>query len=92
MKITIHLLGQARQLAARGCLEVELPDGACVNDTLPPILEGADARLATLLSDDEGRLRRSVMVVLRNETIDASQPGLLRDGDELSLLPPMSGG
>ena len=34
MKITIHLLGQARQLAATGTVELELPEGASVNDAI----------------------------------------------------------
>jgi molybdopterin converting factor small subunit len=92
MRITIHLLGQARQLAARDRLEVELPDHACVDDALPALLAGADQRLATVLAGDDGRLSRSVLPILRDETIDPAASGLLRDGDELSLLPPMSGG
>jgi molybdopterin converting factor small subunit len=32
------------------------------------------------------------MAILRDETIDPAASGLLQDGDELSLLPPMSGG
>ena len=92
MKLTIHLLGQARQLAARERLEVDLPDGACVHDALPALLEGADPRLATVLADDEGNLRRSVMAILRDETIAPGEANLLQDRDELSLLPPMSGG
>ena len=92
MKISIHLLGQARQLATREHLEIELPDGSCVNDALPAILEGADQRLATVLADEDGKLRSSVMAILRDETIDPSKSDLLQDKDELSLLPPMSGG
>lgn len=92
MKITILLLGQARQLASSERLEVELEDDACVDDTLPAILEGADPRLTAVLADDHGKLRRSVMAILRDQTIDPGEANLLHDKDELSLLPPMSGG
>lgn len=92
MKLTIHLLGQARQLAPGERLVVDLPDDACVDDAVPSILADANPRLATVLAGDDGKLRRSVLAILRDETIDPAQNGLLTDGDELSLLPPMSGG
>lgn len=91
MKLTIQLLGQARQLATSERLEIDVPEGTTVDDLLPAVLEGADQRLATVLSHDQ-KLRRSVMAILRDETIDPAEAGLLKEGDELSLLPPMSGG
>lgn len=92
MKLTIRLHGQARQLAAKERITLEADEGACVDDLLPGVLNEASARLTELLSDPEGGLRRSVLAVLRDETIDPSKKNLLQDGDEVSLLPPMSGG
>lgn len=91
MKITIQFLGQARQLAASERLEMEVAEGSSVDDLVALLLEGADPRLGAILTDD-GKLRRSVMAILMDETIDPSASNLLQDGDELSLLPPMSGG
>ena len=70
---------------------VEVAEGASVDDLIPLLLTEASNPLRDLLSDDS-RLRRSVMAILREETIDPSRGDLLQDGDELSLLPPMSGG
>ena len=91
MQITIQLLGQARQLSASDRMVVEVAEGASVDDLIPLLLNEASNPLRDLLSDDS-RLRRSVMAILREETIDPSRGDLLQDGDELSLLPPMSGG
>ena len=91
MQITIQLLGQARQLSASDRMAVEVAEGASVDDLIPLLLTEASNPLRDLLSDDS-RLRRSVMAILREETIDPSRGDLLQDGDELSLLPPMSGG
>ena len=91
MQITIQLLGQARQLSASDRMVVEVAEGASVDDLIPLLLPEASNPLRDLLSDDS-RLRRSVMAILREETIDPSRGDLLQDGDELSLLPPMSGG
>jgi len=70
---------------------VEVAEGASVDDLIPLLLTEASNPLRDLLSDDSG-LRRSVMAILREETVDPSRGDLLQDGDELSLLPPMSGG
>ena len=91
MKITVQLLGQARQLAESDRVKVEGPAGASVNDLVPLLTAGASDRLLTVLVAD-GQLRRSVMAILNDETIDPAARDLLQDGDELSLLPPMSGG
>lgn len=91
MQITIQLLGQARQLSASDRMVVEVAEGASVDDLIPLLLTEASNPLRDLLSDDSG-LRRSVMAILREETVDPSRGDLLQDGDELSLLPPMSGG
>ncbi len=91
MKITVQFLGQARQLVESDRVTMEVPEGASVDDLVPSLLAGASERLLAVLVADQ-RLRRGVMAILRDETIDPSAPDLLQDGDELSLLPPMSGG
>lgn len=91
MKIIVQLLGQARHLAGFDQVEVEAPDGASVDDLVPDLTAGASDRLLTVLAEDQ-KLRRSVMAILNDETIDPAARDTLKDGDELSLLPPMSGG
>lgn len=90
--ISIQLLGQARQLAGCESFQLEAPADASVHDLLKPLLEISDPALANLLSDPAGRLRNTVLPILGDETIDPSASGLLKDGDTLTLLPPMSGG
>lgn len=90
MKVTIHLLGQARQLAGRESVDAEIPAGGCTHDALPAVLRGAESRLVALLADENGRLRRSVMPIRNDKVIDPGEE--LHANDEVSLLPPMSGG
>ena len=91
MHITVQFLGQARQLSHCDQAMVEAEEGSSIDDLIPILLADASAPLCRLLSDGP-RLRRSVMAILHDETVDPSQGELLKDGDELSLLPPMSGG
>jgi len=91
MKVTVQLLGQARHLAESDQVTMNVPEGSSVDDLVPGLVPDASGRLLTVLVENQ-KLRRSVMAILNNETIDPAARDLLQDGDELSLLPPMSGG
>ncbi len=91
MKITVQFLGQARQLAESDRVTVEVPEGTSVDALLPGLTAEASERLLAVLVEDQ-KLHRSVIAILNDEAIDPSDQDLLQDGDELSLLPPMSGG
>jgi len=91
MKITVQFLGQARQLAESDRVTVEVPEGTSVDALVPGLTTEASERLLSVLVEDQ-KLRRSVIAILNDEAIDPSEQDLLQDGDELSLLPPMSGG
>ena len=76
MKITVRLFAILRQRAGRDTLELDLPDGARVADALAEV-------------DDLAGGLRLVMAVNR-EYAAADHP--LAAGDELALIPPVSGG
>tara|TARA_B100000925_G_scaffold113399_1_gene83972 strand:+ start:43 stop:387 length:345 start_codon:yes stop_codon:yes gene_type:complete len=95
VKITVQLLGQARQLSPTERVILNVEEGASVDELVPHLLTGAPDSLHLILSErsnEAQQLRRSVMAIRNNETIEPSARDLLRDGDEVSLLPPMSGG
>src|SRR3954470_9158480 len=76
MKVTVRLFAILRQRAGRDTLELELPEGARVADALAAV-------------DDLAGGLRLVMAVNR-EYAAADDP--LAAGDELALIPPVSGG
>ena len=92
MKLTVRLLGQARQYAPGGTLEVDVPAAASVHQVVPVVLAAAMSGLEALLATEDQTLRSSVLAILNGETIEPAAEGLLHENDELSLLPPMSGG
>jgi molybdopterin synthase catalytic subunit len=82
MTVTVRLFAVLRELAGSDSLELELPEGATVEDAMGelsarPELGGALARM------------RVVMAVNRDY---ASAGTRLGTGDELALIPPVSGG
>jgi len=76
MRVTVRLFAILRQRAGRDTLELDLPDGARVSDALAEV-------------DDLAGGLKLVMAVNR-EYAAADHP--LEAGDELALIPPVSGG
>jgi molybdopterin converting factor subunit 1 len=76
MRVQIRLFASLRERAGASELTLELPDGALVSDAL--------SELRWLIGD-----LRAVLAVNREYASDATP---LRAGDELALIPPVSGG
>src|SRR6516165_1098856 len=76
MQVRIRLFAILRERAGAQQLELDLPDGARVQDALD--------RLAALTDGVR------VVMAVNHEYADADMP--LHGGDELALIPPVSGG
>ncbi|MGZ8686796.1 MAG: molybdenum cofactor biosynthesis protein [Gaiellaceae bacterium] len=76
MRIAVKLFAVLRERAGAREVELELPDGACVTDVWPA-LELGDEPAGLLLAVNRAYVAR-----------DAP----LNDGDEVALIPPVSGG
>ena len=76
MHVTVRLFAQLRERAGTSELSLELPEGACVQDAI----------------DELGTLAGGLPVVMavNREYADGDAP--LAQGDELALIPPVSGG
>jgi molybdopterin converting factor small subunit len=80
--VTVLFFAQARERAERGTQRLELPDGSRVADALAAIRR-AHPRLDPLWSH---------LAVAVDGRLSPGDATLLRDGAELALLPPVSGG
>jgi molybdopterin synthase catalytic subunit len=76
MQVTVRLFAQLRERAGASELSIELPDGATVKDAIEE------------LGDVAGGL--PVVMAVNREYADGDAP--LAAGDELALIPPVSGG
>ena len=80
MRVSVRLFAGLRERAGSDRLEVELPDGARVADVL-----------AAMASTPVGALGpRECVVAVNREYATADEP--VRAGDEIALVPPVSGG
>jgi MoaE-MoaD fusion protein len=76
MEVTVRLFAMLRERAGKGSVTLELPDGASVRDALDALAG---------LADD-------IPLVMAVNREYASEDDLLDAGDELALIPPVSGG
>jgi molybdopterin synthase catalytic subunit len=76
VRVTVRLFAQLRERAGRRELELDLPDGAVVGDALRAVGDVAAGI--------------PVVMAVNREYADAQAP--LHPGDELALIPPVSGG
>jgi molybdopterin synthase catalytic subunit len=78
--VNIRLFASYREAAGRGHFDLELPAGASVRDAIARIL-----REHPLIAEG-----RQVVIARNREYVTPDAP--LADGDELALIPPVSGG
>lgn len=81
MIVRVQLFAVARDLAGRGVVEIELPEGGTVSD-LRRALAAAVPSLAPVLP-------RVLVAVGADYARDSA---VLRPGDEVACIPPVSGG
>jgi molybdopterin synthase catalytic subunit len=76
MKVAVRLFAGLRELAGTRALEIELPTGAVAGDVWPA-LDLGDEPAGLLVAINKGYAKRGTV---------------LADGDEVALIPPVSGG
>ncbi|MBM4435033.1 MAG: molybdopterin converting factor subunit 1 [Chloroflexi bacterium] len=80
MRVSVRLFASYREAAGVGHMALELPSGATARDAIRAVLERHP-----LVADG-----RHVVIARNREYVDADAP--LAEGDELALIPPVSGG
>jgi molybdopterin synthase catalytic subunit/molybdopterin converting factor small subunit len=76
MNVTVRLFAGLRERAGRGQLELELERGSCVSDVWPAL--------------ELGELPNGLLFAINRQY--APPTAKLEDGDEVALIPPVSGG
>ncbi|MBP1622244.1 MAG: molybdopterin synthase small subunit [Acidobacteria bacterium] len=95
MRIKIHSVLGIKQAIGQKITEIELPGGSTVEDFIAYVTEKWGDKLSSqLLDPDSGAVLPYVRIMINGQTIQYLQgvKTLLKEGDEVLLLPPASGG
>jgi molybdopterin converting factor subunit 1 len=79
MKIKVSFFAQSREIAGQSQMDFEIKEGDTVSDLLSRLI----SRFHDLSSVH-------IMVAVNSSYVDNSQ--ILHDGDEVAIIPPVSGG
>jgi len=95
MKVTLHTILGIKDVVGQRLTEIELPDGSTMEDFLTYVRERWGVELAThLFHPDSVEVLPYVRVMVNGQSINFLE-GMntpLKDGDEILILPPASGG
>jgi molybdopterin synthase sulfur carrier subunit len=95
MKITIHTILGIKQVIGQKITEIDLPAESTMEDFIAYIKNRWGDKLSALLFDpNDGTVFPHVRIMVNGQTIQFLQgmKTLLKEGDEILLLPPASGG
>jgi len=95
IKITLHTILGLQQVVGQRLTELDLPHGSTVEDFLTYMKERWGDKLSARLFDpDSGAVLPYVRIMVNGQTIQLLE-GMetpLKEGDEVLILPPVSGG
>ena len=80
IQITVLLFAKLREVLGKGQAELKVPAEATVRDALRILVDEKKARC----------MEKSLMFAIDQSYVSADT--ILKDGDELALIPPVSGG
>jgi MoaD family protein len=91
MIVAVEYFAQAREAAGRSRELVELPQPCTVQALIGRLVRERGERLASLLLGPDGSLAGSVLLAVRGRQVAVATVEL-RDGDEVLVMPAVSGG
>lgn len=94
MRVRVTYHAQIRSVVGRSSDELELPEGASVLALLSQIADHNPEPVRGHLFATSGAIRPSLMVIVNNspQPHESAAAAMLKDGDAISLLPPIAGG
>ena len=95
MKVTLHTILGLKRIIGQRLTEIDLPYGSTVEELLAVLKERWGDKLSGRLFDpDSGAVLPHVRIMVNGQTIQFLQ-GMetpLKEGDDVLILPPVSGG
>lgn len=92
MRIVVKYMAQLKQAAGAASETVEVESRCSAEEILRRLAEKHGESYRRVVLDSQGGVRRALLVFVGNEQVRADAPRTFHDGEELTILAPMSGG
>jgi molybdopterin converting factor small subunit len=92
MRITLEYHGQLRHLAQAESESREVDDGTSIPELVSAVAGDYDELFRAILLDASGALTPSALILMGDDPVDRENWPVLKDGDVITLLPPIAGG
>ncbi len=92
MSVTLNLFGQLRHIADADEVSIDVATDSTLLSTLKALAGNYDDSFSTMLFDESGAVRPTMMVLINETTIDKANPPSIQDGDQITLLSAIAGG
>jgi len=94
LRVKVRVFARLRELLKNREIEVEMGDGATVKDLLSILVEKYGEELREYLFLKDGSLKDHFVIYINGVSLNEAGGvhGILRNGDIVAILPPISGG
>lgn len=92
MKIKLRYTAQLKDVAKVGVDAMELEEGSGIQTLLPLLIAKYDKAFGAILFDKEGNYRNSNLLVVNQSQVNYEENTPLKDGDQVTIMSPISGG
>ena len=92
MEIQVVYVAQVKTASGVSRQTVDLDEGATVQSLLDRLIDTHGQPFGDLLLDNQGDLRKSILLFRGDEQIDSPAETPLADGEQITLMSPLAGG
>ena len=92
MKIKLRYTAQLKDVAKVGTDEMELKENDGIQTLLGRLVKKYDKAFGDILFDTKGNYKNSNLIVINQSQVSYAENSLLKDGDKVTIMSPISGG
>ena len=92
MNVTIQCFAQLARAAGTTDHDLDVRDGATVQEALRALAEATTAEARALLFSEDGELQPTILLFLDEAPVLWSEPAVVREGSAIFVMTPIAGG
>ncbi|MFQ6011752.1 MAG: sulfur carrier protein ThiS [Nitrososphaerales archaeon] len=94
IEITVKYLALVREMTHSDKDLIHMPEGSKVSQLIDQIAKSHGNQIRSNLLEDQGRTPTSFAIIVNGDILERNKfdQTLLKDGDEVAIIPPIAGG